>query len=589
MRQTFKFNLFFVFLACSITSLTSVAQIQNFQATSSVLWSENVLIPAGGRKNILNLNPADLEQLIYKGKIHTQIYPIEITGALPPLRPINNFFENRSSSFFQIILSTIGKAFTGLNSLDDILKNLGLHNYPEKTDIGVYSVPYPNEIRPDYRMGFGIINNHGTQGFTFSCAACHSSQLFGKTVLGLTNRFPRANDYFLKMKNLSPVLKPLIGTWVFNQVAGSTEPENKMILNTLNNLERVNVKKPLILGLDTSLAQVSLSLNKRSDDAWATPDQFKQIFPSEDIFLDQHPADSKPAVWWNLKYKNRWLSDGSVVSGNPIITNILWNEIGRGTDLKILNTWIKNNLKKIDELTAAIFSIEPPRITDFFTETELNNLNSNSNLSTITRLESAKNGEVIFNKTCAKCHGNYEKKWTEANTENLSYAELTQTTLVTYKPTTKVVDVGTDPNRYLGMKSLEQLNKLQISKDYAISVIAQKGYVPPPLVGIWSRWPYFHNNSAPNLCAVLTATNQRPKFYYAGAANDKNTDFDVECNGYPEGDKAPLEWKKDILFYDTNREGLHNTGHDEGIFLKGGQEILTSQDKKDLIRFLQTL
>jgi len=44
-------------------------------------------------------------------------------------------------------------------------------------------------------------------------------------------------------------------------------------------------------------------------------------------------ADSKPAVWWGLKYKNRWLSDGSVVSGNPIFTNIIWNELVTLNDL----------------------------------------------------------------------------------------------------------------------------------------------------------------------------------------------------------------------------------------------------------------
>ena len=41
--------------------------------------------------------------------------------------------------------------------------------------------------------------------FTFSCAACHSSNLFGKTVLGMTNRFPKANEFFIKAK-----------TWSFN-------------------------------------------------------------------------------------------------------------------------------------------------------------------------------------------------------------------------------------------------------------------------------------------------------------------------------------------------------------------------------------
>ena len=71
--------------------------------------------------------------------------------------------------------------------------------------------------------------------------------------------------------------------------------------------------------------------------------------------LNYHPVDSKPSVWWNLKYKNRWLSDGSVVSGNPIFTNILWNEIGRGSDLKELEKWLDDNSKVVEDMTSFVF------------------------------------------------------------------------------------------------------------------------------------------------------------------------------------------------------------------------------------------
>ncbi len=542
------------------------------------IWVEGLLVPPEGRSNILNLESVTHGEYVKNGKIHTQIYPVEITGALPPLRPLEHFFENRSSSLFQTILKMIGKSFSGFKSMDDVTKAMGLHPYPHQNDLGVYSVPFPFDERPEHRMGFGVIPRQGTDGFSFSCASCHSSNLFGKTVLGLTNRFPRANEFFVEMIELSPKIKPLIGSWLLNKAADMTTQENQMLADTLNNLDRVNVKKPLILGLDTSLAQVSLSLNKRAADEWATPDKNLQKKPRPDAILDHHPADSKPAVWWNLKYKNRWLSDGSVISGNPVITNLLWNEVGRGTDLKLLNNWILQNQKTIDEITVAIFSIEPPRITDFFTEKEISS-----------RLDQLKNGEALFNTHCARCHGNYEKAWNQPTAEKLPFEDQIKTTKVIYHTNTPVIDVGTDPRRYQGMKSLEQLNRLQISKDHGVQVKAQKGYVPPPLVGIWSRWPYFHNNAAPSLCAVLTASKFRPVTYYAGAANDKHRDFDLECNGYPMADNTPPEWKQPVLLFDTRRDGLRNTGHDEGIFLRNGQEILSLDDKRNLIKFLQTL
>ena len=47
-----------------------------------------------------------------------------------------------------------------------------------------------------------------------------------------------------------------------------------------------------------------------------------------------------------------------MVAGNPILTNLLWNEIGRGTDLKELLSWVAKNKNKVDELTTAVFSSE---------------------------------------------------------------------------------------------------------------------------------------------------------------------------------------------------------------------------------------
>ena len=203
--------------------------------------------------------------------------------------------------------------------------------------------------------------------------------------------------------------------------------------------------------------------------------------------------------------------------------------------------------------------------------------------------ERAKKGEVLFEENCAKCHGSYEKAWSLPNASELPWKEQIKTVKVDYASKTKVVDVGTDPNRYLTMKSLEKLNALAISQKIGVKIVAQKGYVPPPLVGVWARWPYFHNNSVPSLCEVLTPASQRAKIYYAGEALDKKTDFDFECNGYPTADKTPAAWKTIQYKFDTTREAMTNRGHDEKIFVKDGKEIFTADDKKNLIQFLQTL
>jgi len=322
--------------------------------------------------------------------------------------------------------------------------------------------------------------------------------------------------------------------------------------------------------------QVALSLNKRLQDPYATRDAATQKSPRPDR-LDTIPADSKPGNWWVLKYKNRWLLDGSVVSGNPIYTNLIWNEIGRGTDLKQLEGWLDDNQKIVDELTAAAFAAEPVRWTEFFPAESLD-------------LDAAKRGKTLFDATCASCHGSYLKGWELPQAASLTLQERLATVEVKYFEQTPVHDVGTDGLRNLGMQSLVQLNDLSISKSSGVIIKPQTGYVPPPLVGIWARYPYFHNNSAPSLCAVLTKQSDRPSKYYSGEQEDPKVDFDAKCNGYPVGDAVPAAWLKDSeALYDTTRQGLGNQGHDEGVFLQNGQEMFTPAQKQDIIVFLQTL
>lgn len=535
-------------------------------------WSTEARVPANGRANIYQWTDTDFLHFQTQGKLHAQIYPVTVTGMLPPYEPVRRLIEEDTRNPLKKWIQNILQGVSGFETFEDVLKDLGLHAYPRESDRGVYAVPYPDEVRPETLMGFGLIERNGATGFTFSCAACHSSNLFGKTVLGMTNRFPRANEFFIKAKKVVPLMNPHI----FQSYTKATDAERELLEQSKERLKSVALKQPIALGLDTSLAQVSLSLNKRNKDAYATYSDRYARSPRPDVFLDNKPADSKPAVWWNVKYKNRWLSDGSVLSGNPIFTNLIWNEIGRGADLRELEQWLADNDHIIRELTTAVFSSEAPHITDFFPAEKID-------------LGRAKAGEQIFKNNCAKCHGHYEKAWNLPHAFVLSASERLKTVEVRYKEKTPVINVGTDPYRRLGMKSLEQLNDLEISKKNGIVIKAQEGYVPPPLVGIWARWPYLHNNSIPNLCALLTPASKRPSFYYSGEALNPATDYDFECGGYPVGEKTPKSWKSREHLYDTRKIGMSNSGHDDGIFIKDGREILSSEDKRNLILFLQTL
>lgn len=536
-------------------------------------WSRDYEVKAP-RENLYQLSSSEFRSKVMKGRKHALFYPVTVSELRIPYEPLKTFFESAPNDPVRKLLFDLAKVVSPFKNMNDVFKWLGVHDFPAGIQAETPNeFPHLTAEEKALPMGATLWETEEGKSLTFGCAACHTSDLFGVKVLGLTNRFPRANEFFRK----GATLAPYVNTFLFKKMLNATEGERQILVRAKHNLKFVGTKEPVSVGLDTSLAQVALSLAKRKKDEYATRTELSHRFPRHNK-LETMVADSKPAVWWNLKYKNRWLSDGSIVSGNPVYTNFLWNEIGRGTDLKELEVWLKENNDTIEELTAAVFSSKPPRYEKFFGEDSID-------------IEKAQRGQAHFVQSCQKCHGTYEKGWDQANAHLLTKTELIQNTKVIYHAKTPVRDVGTDPGRYLGMNEFAaDLNRLAISKAIGTVVEPQKGYVPPPLDGIWSRWPYFHNNSAPSLCAVLTAGSKRPVTYVAGPAKNKETDFDSECVGYPLGDKAPAAWKKDPDFlYDSRKEGLSNKGHDEKIFIKDGQEIYTREQKLELVEFLKTL
>ncbi len=562
--------MFKVFLLSFLTNI-SIAQDIDMQWSEAFEFSSIGKWSIENRSNPFQLNPLQLSSTIEKGKLHALKYPVTMTPLLFPYSVFEKAFDEAPvNSRARKLIYKILKLSSGYKTKKEFFDYAGHNQYPENEEQNYSHIPYPSEKNRGLPMGGTLIERYQVEGLTFGCASCHSADLFGKKVLGLSTRFPKGNELFLDAKKMKRTYRSSIGKYIL----GMSDGELKMMADTLETLDWVQTKKPVVLGLDTSLSQVGASLHYRQKDEYAT--KLKRFVDGPHI-LESKAADSKPAVWWNLKYKTRWLSDGSLVSGNPVYTNFLWNEIGRGTDLKELESWIDQNQSTIKELTTSVFATHAPNYLDFFDEKELD-------------IHSAMRGEKQFKKYCERCHGQYIKNW--SIDKDLEFKQLVKTNEVRYHKKTPVINVGTDPGRYEGMKYFSKdLNRLAIQKNKSILVKPQVGYVPPPLVGIWARWPYFHNNSAPSLCAVLTSSELRPKTYWAVKAVDPKKDFDQECNGYPHPSKISKKWKKQKkYFYDTSKAGMRNTGHDKKIFLdKSGNEYMTKPQKLDLIEFLKTL
>ncbi len=540
-------------------------------------WSAGATVtPGEGRANIYGLSADDLATARAAGLQHVFHWPVPTTRMLLPLGALRNVFTDPDAEVVRQVL----EATTGFSDEDGMYARMGLSRFPDGPAAAAVPpdpdhpgdptwAPPPPGQGPGDPMGATWLETDQGLGLTFSCAACHVGTLFGTPVVGLQNKRPRPNALF---HVAATALSTLDGD-TFQQLTDATDGERAMYEETIAALGAVGTLPPVALGLDTSLAQVAGSLARRRDDADASFDAGLEASPRA-LVLDEVVGDSKPMPWWTMKHKTRWLSDGSIVAGNPILTNFLWNELGRGADLPALQAWLESDagMRVVDELTVTVFATEAPRWTDFFGAESIDE-------------DRAQAGQLAFEARCARCHGSYDKGWDADDADARSPADRLATTAVRYHPQTPRVDVGTDSGRATGMVDLEALNALAVSQWMQTTVDASEaGYVPPPLDGIWARYPYFHNNAAPTLCDVLRPPAERTAFYVQGPADDPETDFDAACVGYPTGAAIPEAWLDDTEAHVTlGGPGQSPAGHDEML------DDLDEDESMALIEFLKTL
>jgi hypothetical protein len=120
----------------------------------------------------------------------------------------------------------------------------------------------------------------------------------------------------------------------------------------------------------------------------------------------------------------------------------------------------------------------------------------------------------------------------------------------------------------------------QTSYRNIIAVHSGRGYVAPPLAGLWASAPYLHNGSVHSLLALLTPEARLKRFQVGGHALDLETvGIKVTAEGaFPPG-YQPFSTSSWI---ETDALGRNNGGHDYG-------SDLSSAQKSALIEYLKTL
>jgi cytochrome c5 len=172
-------------------------------------------------------------------------------------------------------------------------------------------------------------------------------------------------------------------------------------------------------------------------------------------------------------------------------------------------------------------------------------------------------GKAVFEITCSKCHGTYGTTPTYPNL---------LVDLPTIKTDSALANVYFTNPQYHTWFNTSWFNQ----GTNAAQLLPNRGYVAPPLDGIWTTAPYLHNGSVPTLDDLLNS-KQRPAKWARTFEN--KADYDAVKVGWKY--TVPTT-KVDAKTYDTAQYGYGNGGHYYG-------DVLTDDERKAVVEYLKTL
>jgi mono/diheme cytochrome c family protein len=184
-------------------------------------------------------------------------------------------------------------------------------------------------------------------------------------------------------------------------------------------------------------------------------------------------------------------------------------------------------------------------------------------------------GSEVFADNCHRCHGTHERDGSGLP--------------IYQEPRLIDIDrVGTDRDRLdARSEALDRYVESSPLSDMIRHRSPPPGYFAPRLDGIWSRYPYLHNGSVPNIAALLTPSTERPVVFSLRDAGERER-FDESKLGLTLPDERERTrllrsgQNGDRSVYDTRRTGHSNAGHEFGT-------DLDDAEKSALIEYLKTL
>ena len=360
-----------------------------------------------------------------------------------------------------------------------------------------------------------------------TCLGCHASMFRGELVIGMGNSL---SDWTEGREFDAQRIRDLAGLIYEEQ-----SPEMASLEQFLRGVEALQGKTAMpFRGVNPAFRFEELAAAHRepSDLSW----QEQRVFEPLD-----RPFGSDVPAWFALEKKDK----------------LYLNGLGRGAWTKGLQqinvvgiadaSDAARNHEHMDDVLAYIYALEAPQYP-----------------GPIDR-ELALEGAEVFNRDCASCHGTYAGigEGEETFPNKLIPAD----------------EVGTDPV-YADALVEAPLTGWYHRSWYATSeptshAVPSRGYIAPPLDGIWATAPYLHNGSVPTLRALLNS-DERPTFWRR-SFDDEDYDLDAVGWRYTVED-GPIDAKT----YDTTIPGYGNGGHTYS-------DDLSVRERRALLEYLKSL
>jgi mono/diheme cytochrome c family protein len=357
-----------------------------------------------------------------------------------------------------------------------------------------------------------------------NCLQCHSQVFDGKLVLGLGN----ANIDFTQAQKGNLQNISLLERFIKTRSAAEYEAALPFFTVTKSIAPHLQADVP---GVNTADRLAALLVAHRDPETFKWNAEAAMSIPPDVI-----PTDTPP--WWLLKKKNA----------------MFYNGFGRGDFGRFLmasNLLTVNDTSEarsvdnhMPDLLAYIYSLEAPKYPKAVKE------------------DAAKQGRAIFERACSGCHGTYGVKETYPNL--LIPQSLIGTDSLLYT------------SNYSNPQFVEWFNRSWFTKgDHPAQLEPFRGYIAPPLDGIWITAPYLHNGSVPTLQQLLDS-KLRPAFWRRDFVKPE---YDYDAVGWKVTPAAGPEKGK---VYNTTLPGYGNGGHTFG-------DKLSERDRTAVIEYLKTL